>query len=203
VTGRLVAPGVGLLRIAAFEGDVAAAVKTRAQELHARGAESLVIDLRATAQGPIENGIAVARLFVASGTLAQRQARGQKPEPIVAVAGDGSLALPKVLLVSAGTSGPAEVFAAALAKNSATQIVGEPTLGRAGIQKLVKFSDGSGLFMTWARFLTPDGKPIHGEGLEPGTRVDEPDVEFGEPPPAEDPVLDKALELAGVQKAAA
>jgi carboxyl-terminal processing protease len=162
-----------------------------------------VLDVRATAHGPVENGIDAARLFVASGTLVQRQGRGQAAESIAAKPGDGSITMPAVLLVTGGTSGAAEVFAAALAGNQRAALVGESTLGRAASQKLVKFSDGSGLLLTASRYLTPDGKPIHGEGLDPTEEVEEPDVEFGEAP-STDPILDKALErLRAGAKAAA
>ncbi len=71
------------------------------------------------------------------------------------------------LLVTTGTSGAAEVFAAALEGNKRAELVGEHTLGRAGLQKLVKLPENRGLWLTYARYLTPDGEPIHGKGLEP------------------------------------
>ena len=83
------------------------------------------------------------------------------------------------MLVTTGTSGPAELFAAALDGNKRADLVGERTLGRAGIQKLVKLPEGRGLWLTYARYLTPKGNPIQGRGLEPDVVVDEPDVEFG------------------------
>jgi carboxyl-terminal processing protease len=202
VRTRMAAPGVGLLRIATFDGDVVEAIRNGVAALQAQGASRLVVDLRATAQGPLEAGIAAARLFVASGTLVQRQARGGQPEPIVAGRGDGTIAMPVVLLVTSGTSGAAELFAAALAGNGRAEMIGERTLGRAGVQKLVRFADGSALWLTWARYLTPSGKAIHGSGLEPTVEVEEPDVEFGAEPPGDDPILEKALERWSVKKAA-
>jgi carboxyl-terminal processing protease len=202
VRTRMAAPGVGLLRIATFDGEAVEAIRRGVAALQAQGAERLVVDLRATAQGPLDAGIAAARLFVASGTLVQRQARGGQPEPVVAGRGDGTIAMPVVLLVTSGTSGAAELFAAALAGNGRAELVGERTLGRAGVQKLVRFADGSGLWLTWARYLTPAGKAIHGSGLEPTVEVEEPDVEFGAEPPAGDPILEKALERWNVKKAA-
>jgi carboxyl-terminal processing protease len=199
---RMAAPGVGLLRISTFDGEVVDAIRNGVAALQAQAAARLVIDLRGTAQGPLDAGIAAARLFVASGTLVQRQARGGQPEPIATGRGDGPITIPVVLLVTSGTSGAAELFAAALAGNGRAELVGERTLGRAGVQKLVRFADGSGLWLTWARYLTPSGKAIHGSGLEPTVEVEDPDVEFGTEPPADDPILEKALERWNVKKAA-
>ena len=75
-------------------------------------------------------------------------------------------------------------------------------MGRAASQKLIKLPDGTGLYLTTTRYLTPDGTPLHEKGLEPTVPVDQPDIEFGQLPPATDPVMDKALERATVKKAA-
>jgi carboxyl-terminal processing protease len=115
-------------------------------------------------------------------------------ETITARAGDGAIALPVTLLVTTGTSGAAELFAAALDGNKRAEMIGERTLGRAGIQKLVRLPDGRGLWLTYARYLTPDGLSIQGRGLTPDVAVDEPDVDFDQPKPATDPILDAAVD---------
>lgn len=194
VSGRLLGQGVGLLRIPAFQKDTADQVARTVADLEKQGATRLLLDLRATSVGAPAEGLATARLFLASGTLAQREARGQSPSPITASTGDGRIALPLVLMTTSGTAGAAEVVASAVSGNARGTVVGERTLGRAAEQKLVRLPDGSGLWLTYARFLTPAGKPLHGQGVEPGVAVEEPDVEFGAEPPATDPILTKALE---------
>ena len=144
-----------------------------------------------------------ARLFIKSGTLAQESGRDVKAATkISSKAGDGAIDSPVSLLVTTGTAGASEVFAAALEGNKRADLIGEHTLGRAGLQKLVKLPENRGLWLTYARYLTPDGKPIHGKGLEPTVQVDEPDVEFGAPAPTTDPVLDSAVQRAKTKRAA-
>jgi carboxyl-terminal processing protease len=151
----------------------------------------------------VANGVTAARLFVKSGTLAQEGGRDAKlATKIEAKAGDGSIDLPVLILVTTGTSGPAEVFAAALDGNKRAELIGEHTLGRAGLQKLVKLPESRGLWLTYARYLTPDGQAIQGRGLEPDVQVDDPDVEFGAPAPTADPILDAAVERAKTKRAA-
>jgi carboxyl-terminal processing protease len=113
---------------------------------------------------------------------------------VAARAGDGTIDLPASVLVTTGTSGPGELFVAALNDNSRAEVIGERTLGRAGLQKLVKLPEGRGLWLTYARYLTPKGNPIQGRGLEPTVPVDDPDVEFGAPVSDKDPILDAAIE---------
>lgn len=194
VTSRMIGT-TGYLRIASFRDGVADDVRKQAGELTKSGAKALIVDVRGAAEGPLENGIAAARPFVKTGTLAIKAGRG-KPEPrepIAAGAGDGAINLPVTVLIATGTSGPGEIFAAALQDNKRADSMGERTLGRAGIQKLVKLPEGRGLWLTYARYLTPAGAPIQGRGIEPGIVVEEPDVEFGAPAPKIDPVLDAAI----------
>ena len=113
---------------------------------------------------------------------------------IDAKAGDGSIDLPVTLLATTGTAGAAELFVAALDGNKRAEIVGERTLGRAGIQKLVKLPEGRGLWLTYARYLRPDGEQIQGRGIQPDLEVDEPAQEFGEPLPEKDAILEAAIE---------
>ena len=117
VTGRLVPEDTGYVRIPEFGKATADQVRNEVATLTRGGATRLVLDLRGTAFGEIESGLAAARLFVPNGTLAYRQERGKAKEPMSASAGDGSITLPVALLTDNGTAGPAELFAAALTGN--------------------------------------------------------------------------------------
>jgi carboxyl-terminal processing protease len=202
VTGRIAAPGVGYVRVAAFGTKVVDQVKSQIADLTKSGASQLVVDIRRTSGGSLDSGIALARLFVSKGTLAMRESKGSERETIAAAEGDGSITVPTSLLIDTGTSGASEVFASALAGNHRAELVGERTIGRAAVQKLIRLPDGSGLWLSTTRYLTPSGNPLHEKGLEPTIAVDEPDVEFGQPAPTTDPVLEKALESFTVKKAA-
>jgi carboxyl-terminal processing protease len=203
VTGRVAAPGVGYIRIAAMSGVTATQVKSQVADLSKGGAQKLVIDIRRVSSGSLDDGIALARLFVPTGTLAIRESKGGVKENVTAASGDGAIALPVTLLVDTGTSGPAELFASALLGNKRADTIGEHTIGRAATQKLVKLPDGSGLWLSTVRYLTPSGTPLHEKGLEPTVAVDEPEAaDFGSPRPTADPILDKALERLGTKKAA-
>lgn len=194
-TARFLRDGLALVRIPAFAEDTPAQLLQRFRALGEQHARHVVVDLRGAAHGPLESGIAAARLFVGDGVLGAHQSRASK-SAIAARAGDGSIKIPVTLLVDGGTSGPAELFAAALAGNDRASLVGERTSGRAAMQELVKLPDGSGLWLTTSRYLTPEEEVIHGKGLTPDTVVEAPEVEFGAAPPSRDPVLDKAIEQA-------
>jgi carboxyl-terminal processing protease len=203
VTSKLLNGDTGYIRISSFRDNVAPEVRKHAAELAKSGAKAIIVDVRRTAEGPIENGIAAARLFVKSGPLAIKAGREEAArETIAARAGDGEIDLPVTCLVTTGTSGAAELFAAALDGNKRAELIGERTLGRAGVQKLIKLPENRGLWLTYSRYLTPDGKAIQGHGVEPDVAVDEPDTEFGVAAPTNDPILDAALERFKTKKAA-
>lgn len=194
VRGRIVQPGVGELRIAEFTKATADQIRTEVAALTKGGATRLVIDLRGTAFGDVESGIAAARLFVPSGTLAYRQERGKDKDAVAAASGDGSITLPVAVLADNGTSGGAELFAAALAGNQRGSLIGERTLGRAARQRLVRLPDGSAMLLTHLLYLTPGEAVIHEKGLAPDVAVEQPDIEFGQPAPTPDVTLDRAIE---------
>ncbi len=201
VTSRMAAPAVGYVRIPGVDAKTAAAVKSEVAQLVKGGATTLLVDVRRASGGDLDGGIALARLFVPKGTLAIKETKGGPRETIAAGDGDGSITAPMTILIDTGTSGAAELFAAAAAGNSRAELVGEHTIGRAAIQKLIRLPDGAGLWLSVTRYLTPAGNALQDKGLEPTVAVDQPDVEFGQPAPSTDPVLEKALELAAKKAA--
>jgi len=194
LTSKMANTSTGYVRVVEFTRETPAKLKQAFETLAKTGATKFVVDIRNTARGDIDDGIASARLFVPSGTLTVKQSKDQR-EVVSAAASDGALREPVALLVSQGTSGAAEVFAAALEGNGRAELVGEHTLGRAARQRLVKLPDGSGLLLSNVRYLTPKNNAIHERGLAPDVEVDEPEVDFGAEPPAGDTTLDKAIEL--------
>jgi carboxyl-terminal processing protease len=202
VNGRMESGAVGYLRVASIGAKTADAAKSQAGDLVKNGASTIVVDVRRTSGGSPENGLALARVFVGQGTLAMREARGSAREPIAARTSDGAISQPVIILIDNGTSGAAELFAAALAGNKRAELIGERTIGRAAEQRLIKLPDGTGLWLTTTRYLMPDGSALHEKGLEPAVPVAEPEVDFGQTPPPGDPILEKALERATQKKAA-
>src|SRR5687767_14593574 len=194
ITSRMADASTGYVRVVEFSSDTAARLKQTVDALAKTKATRYVIDLRGTSRGDLDEGVAAARLFVKSGTLGVRLGRADRKEPIAGQPSDGAVTAPSALLVDIGTSGSAEVFAAALAGNDRADLVGTNTLGRAARQRLVKLPDQSGLWLTYLRYLTPSGDPIHEKGLMPDVEVEPADIEFGADAPLPDATLQSALQ---------
>lgn len=206
VTSRIVNPGTGYVRVGEFAADTPSKIKQAFDALGRGGASRFIVDVRGTAAGDPDHGLALSRLFVKSGTLAVKQTKGGKDpvrEPITAAAGDGAITAQVILLVDQGTGAAAELFASALDSNKRADLIGERTLGRAARQQLVKLPDGSGLLISNVLYLTPANEAIHEKGLVPDVPVDQPDVEFGAQAPPGDRTLDAALARLAAEKKAA
>jgi carboxyl-terminal processing protease len=201
LTSRMANATTGYVRIIDFTKESPARIKQAFDALEKTGATRYIIDLRGTARGDLDDGIAAARLFVRAGILSVKQTKTGR-DVVSAQVADAVITAPVELLVDQGTAAAAEVFASALAGNDRAELVGERTLGRAARQQLVKLPDGSGLLLSSIRYLTPKNEGIHERGLGPDVEVDQPDVEFGATPPAKDETLDKALERLAEKKAA-
>jgi carboxyl-terminal processing protease len=201
VKSRQQGDGIGYVRVASFGRRTSEQLRSQIASLSKAGATRLIVDVRNAAGGDLAEGVAAARVFVASGTIAVRESRSNGQVKIAAEKGDGAVTLPVTLLVDTGTSGPAEVFAAALAGNKRAELIGERTVGRTGVQELIKLPDGSALWITSSRYLTPAGVQLQAKGLEPDVVVDQPEGEFGAAAPP-DAILQRAIEKLSTKKAA-
>jgi carboxyl-terminal processing protease len=190
---------VGVVRLQGFSTGTSTALRTQSEAMQKAGAKALVIDLRGVADGSYEEAIKAAQVFVGTGTIATRAGRdATAKENMGSLTGASALKIPVVVLQDFGTAGPAEVFAAALSGNKRAELVGERTAGLAAEQRLVRLPENHGLWMTYRRYYTigSEPTPILERGVKPDVNVEEPTIEFGEPAPAVDEMLAKAIERA-------
>ena len=80
-----------------------------------------------------------------------------------------------VTLVNGGTASASEILAGALQDNGRSQLLGSRTFGKGLIQSLTNLNDGSGLAVTVASYLTPNGQDIQNQGIEPDRLLDMPE----------------------------
>ena len=147
--------------------EIAAKIKS----LQSKGAKKLVLDLRDDSEGNEDEGIATANLFLSKGLITTLQ--GQKYEKVTYNADPQKKItdLPLAVLVNHGTSGPAEIVAAAVLGDKRGDIVGDKTFGEGSVQKLIEVPDGSALILSIAKYYTPDGKSIQDNGVTPNIQV--------------------------------
>jgi carboxyl-terminal processing protease len=206
VTVAKMSADTAYVRVPALDAGKADELRAKLAELDHAGVRKVVLDVRGCALGDVSEGIAVARLFLSSGTIATVKGQLVTKQEFAADASKVVWKNPVTVLTSGATSGAAEVLAAAIGGNKRGDVVGERTFGSASQQKLIQLDDGSAVNLTVAFYYTPDGKSIPQEGVTPTTEVvtttDDPAAySHAENPPLtpvdphSDPVLSKALEL--------
>jgi carboxyl-terminal processing protease len=174
---RMEAGKVGILRINSFADGESNEVRTRLQDLIKQGAQKIVIDIRDTAGGSLQEAVTVANLFVKDGVLAQTV--GREGKALKTFTADPKLTLfsgPVVALIDTGTAGAAEVVASALIERNRGQVVGEKSFGAGTEQQLFTLRGGDGLLLTTIKWATSTGKTFLGEdrahsGVAPSVEV--------------------------------
>jgi carboxyl-terminal processing protease len=140
--------------------------------LAASGAErsGVILDLRGNPGGLLVEATDVAGAFLNGGTVVEFFKPGKSPEIFNAI-GDGDSKTPLVVLIDRGTASAAEIVAAALQDRNRAVIVGERTFGKAAVQDLTELSNGAAIELTIGYYLTPSGKRLEGQGLDPDILV--------------------------------
>jgi carboxyl-terminal processing protease len=198
---------VAHLRIVAFSKGVTDDLKRALAEIQQQGLTGMVLDLRSNPGGLLDEAIGVASQFLASGNvLLEQDAQGNvTPLPVK----DGGLALdtPLIVLVNQGTASAAEIVSGALQDAGRARLVGETTFGTGTVLNEFSLSDGSALLLATEEWLTPNGRLIWHQGINPdevvtlpvGTAPLLPEAESGMTPEqiqsSGDAQLLRALEL--------
>jgi carboxyl-terminal processing protease len=158
-----------LISISEFSRGTARSMRSA---LAASGSEraGVILDLRGNPGGLLVEATDVAGAFLNGGTVVEFFKPGKSPEIFNAI-GDGDSKTPLVILVDRGTASAAEIVAAALQDRNRAVIVGERTFGKAAVQDLTELSNGSDIELTIGYYLTPSGKRLDGQGLEPDILV--------------------------------
>src|SRR3989454_725660 len=175
IEARIEEPVVGYIKITTLATGKSAEVKTALSDLVSKGAQKIVLDLRGTANGKVQEGVAVANLFVGSGTLARVLGKGEKEtETFTADASRVVFNGPLTVVIDRSTAGPAEIIAAAVRDQKRGELVGERTFGTGSEQQKFELSDGGALLMTTAKYAPATGKAFMDEPVNPTVKVDRP-----------------------------
>jgi carboxyl-terminal processing protease len=151
------------------------------QEIEDKGYKGLILDLRRNPGGGLGATVEIVDLFLDSGVILIQVDRDGNETIEQADSGDEGEEIPLALLVGSGSASGAEVLAAALRDNDRAVLIGSTTFGKGSVNHLRELSDGGALYITIARWLTPNGEQIEAIGLAPDIEVvpTDEDIELG------------------------
>jgi carboxyl-terminal processing protease len=179
---RVEAGKIGIIKVHSLETGEAADIRNQIQTLQKQGVQKIVLDLRNVAAGTLDEGVAVANLFIKEGEIAKVVGQGNKvtrsftADPAKHVF-DGEVAA----LIDLGTAGAAEVVASAIAERKRGEVVGERSFGAGTEQQLFTLKSGEGLLLTTSKWAAASGAPFLGDdrnssGVKPTVEVKRPDT---------------------------
>ena len=181
---------IGHLRLSGFTGTTNDDLKEALDRFQRSQGAGLILDLRNNPGGLVSSVIDVASQFLAKDLLVlyQIDAEGQRIDWKTKSGGKG-VDIPMVVLVNEFSASASEVLSGAIMDHDRATVLGTTTFGKGSVNNLWPLGDGSGINFTVARWFTPNGTQIEGEGITPDVVVEVPEGE------TEDIELDRAIEL--------
>lgn len=154
--------------------------------------QGIILDLRYNPGGYLQSAIDVAGEWVDGAVVVKEKLRGGEEVPHKSNKKDRLGGFKTVILVNGGSASGSEIVAGALQDLSQATIVGEKTYGKGSVQKLNGLSDGSSVKLTVAKWFTPKGNSIDGDGITPDVAVEMTEADYNS---YKDPQLEKAMEI--------
>ena len=157
---------VGYIRLKQFNANASKEMRAAIQAHEKGGAQGYVLDLRSNPGGLLEASIDIARQWLDEGTIVSTRTR-EGIRDVRRATGNAITDKPMVVLIDQGSASASEILSGALQQNQRAQLVGQKTFGKGLVQAVRRLADGSGMTVTVAKYLTPDGTDIHKNGIEP------------------------------------
>ncbi len=167
---------IGYIQLMSFSEHSDTEVREAVQALKAQGAKAMILDLRYNGGGYVNQCLNIAEIFVPKGPVVTLS---YKNSPAQTFSSQGSgLGLPLFVLVNGGSASAAEILAGAIQDRGVGILIGEKTFGKGLVQGAFPLKDGSVVKLTTAEYLTPSGRSIHGNGLQPDVEVHGDDLQL-------------------------
>lgn len=172
VKSEIKSGNIGYLRVTRFAEDTAGLVKQSAKDFEKAKVKGIVLDLRNNPGGLLDASVDISSLWLKEDSVVLQEKRDGKVIKTYRAKGDALFkGVPTIVLINEGSASASEITAGALQDNGAATLLGVKSFGKGSVQNLEKFSDGSVLKVTIARWFTPNGVNIDKEGIKPGKEV--------------------------------
>jgi carboxyl-terminal processing protease len=179
VEGRMLEDGIGYVKVRVFAATTDDLLEKLLEQLQtqSKGLRGLVLDLRRNPGGLLDQGEKVADRFIAEGLLVKTVGKGGRVIDEARAHSRGTLlGFPMIVIVDGATASAAEIVAGALQDHGRAVVLGTQTFGKGSVQTVIDI-DGCGakpcgLKITMARYYTPSGRSIQGQGITPNVIVE-------------------------------
>ena len=168
---------IGYLRLTQFKHGTADESRNAVRDMIRKGMRALILDLRNNGGGLLDASVKIASMFLREGLIVETKGRSERSnEKYYANKNYYVTNMPMTVLINGGSASASEIVAGALNDRGRAKLIGEKSFGKGSVQTLFPLTDGSGVYVTIARYYTPSGKVIDHVGLSPDIEVKgEPD----------------------------
>ena len=173
---RMMTGGVGVFTVTEFNANTYEQLENAFARFQTQSGKGMILDLRNNPGGLLNSVFQVADAFIDSKLIVYEVDSKGNRKNWNASRGGFALDVPLIVLTNRYSASASEVLAGALMDHNRAIIVGDKTFGKGSVNTLEKISDGSGIYFTIAKWYTPDGKLIEGEGLVPDVDLTQMDT---------------------------
>lgn len=174
---EMLSDDIGYLRLTQFKHGTHDEARSAVRDMMRQGMRALVLDLRNNGGGLLDASVKISSFFLRDGLVVETRGRSERAnEKYYADKSQYLTNMPMVVLINGGSASASEIVAGALNDRGRAKLVGEKSFGKGSVQTLFPLTDGSGVYVTIARYYTPSGRVIDHIGLSPDIEVKgEPD----------------------------
>lgn len=163
---------IGYIRLVGFSRESAVELDSILEEMDADNLNGLILDLRGNGGGYLDISLQVTSEFIADGLILIERGSGGTEQNYESFGDADAAAVPLVVLVDEGSASASEIVAGAIQDRDRGTVIGKQTFGKGTVQTWRSLSNEGGVRITIARWYTPDGRTIDGQGVVPDIEVD-------------------------------
>ena len=164
---------IAIITVTRFDNDTGAVIRKIVQDDFAKkNIHKVILDLRNNGGGYVSAAKDLVSLWLDGDEVLIQ--RGKSSEEDITYANRSQAALkdmPTVVLVNGATASASEIVAGALKDHDIAEIIGETTFGKGVVQTLLNLSNNTLLKVTTAKWYTPNGTSLNGDGIKPDQEV--------------------------------
>lgn len=183
--------GVGYIQITEFDDVTYDQFTSALEDLTGQGMTGLVIDLRNNPGGNLDTVCDILDLILPEGTILSTKDKNGEGDTYTSDE-EHKLEIPMSVLTNENSASASEIFAGAIQDYGVGTLVGTTTFGKGIVQQIFPLTDGTSIKLTISEYFTPNGRNIHGIGIEPDVEIE---YEYDLENPDADNQLEKAMEI--------
>jgi carboxyl-terminal processing protease len=168
---------VAYLKVSSFGDDTISGWDMAVEEIknkwQSKKISGLIIDVRSNPGGYLEASVYLASEFLPQNSLVISQEYADQPTKEYKVTRQGKLLdIPTVVLINEGSASASEIFAGSLRDYNRAKLIGKKTYGKGSVQEALDLNNNTGLHLTIAKWVLPEGDWINAKGIKPEIEVD-------------------------------